>query len=194
MVMSTLPAPPRDGSQKPDRVDPQLRKAFQELEVLPGMRAELVDGEIIVSPTPNGNHAAIVAKITRWALNSFDGMMFYANLTLVSPEGEYVPDGIIAADGTFDGEEWRFGADGVALVLEVTPEGKTAADRDRGPKRRGYAAAAIPLYLLVDRNDGRATIFSDPRDGDYHYSSSALIGDKLEIPEPLSATLDTAGF
>lgn len=194
MAMSTLPAPQRDGRQKPDRVDPQLRKALQELEVLPGMRAELVDGEIIVSPTPNGNHAAIVAKITRWALTGFDGMMFYANITLVSPEGEYVPDGIIAADGTFDGEEWRFGAEGVALVLEVTSEGKTAADRDRGPKRRGYAAVEIPLYLLVDRNDGRVTIFSDPRDGDYHHSASALMGDKLEIPAPLAATLDTAEF
>jgi Uma2 family endonuclease len=171
-----------------------MRQAFQELQLPPGMRAELVDGEIFVSPTPNGNHAAIIAKITRWVLNGFDGMMLYSSITIVSPDGEYVPDGLVAPDGTFDGEEWRFAPRGVALVLEVTSQQATPAERDRGPKRRGYAAAEIPLYLLVDRNDGKVTIFSDPRGGDYHHSASVMIGDKLDIPEPLAGTLDTGEF
>jgi Putative restriction endonuclease len=69
-----------------------------------------------------------------------------------------------------------------------------SAERDRGPKRTGYAAAAIPLYLLVDRLDGKVTIFSEPRDGDYRHSAAVAIGDQLAVPAPLMGVLDTGEF
>ncbi|CAM5512961.1 hypothetical protein SGLAM104S_06366 [Streptomyces glaucescens] len=54
--------------------------------------------------------------------------------------------------------------DGVALVLEVTSS-KPGADRET--KRRCYARGGIPLYLLVDREAGAVTLFSDPEGHDY---------------------------
>ncbi|NDU71187.1 hypothetical protein GWI34_00905 [Actinomadura sp. DSM 109109] len=81
------------------------------------------------------------------------------------------------------------------MVLEATSgrRGDKAAERDRGPKRR-YAAADIPLYPLIGRLDGKATIFSEPRGDDYTHSASVALGEDLPIPEPLESTLPTADF
>jgi Uma2 family endonuclease len=185
--MSALP-------HEPPLVREDLRKAFAELDVLPGFRAELVDGEIIVSPTPDGNHETIVIAVDDWVREKH-GLRLHRNLTLISPEGEYVPDGFAAPRGAFKDREWHSEPAGVEMVVEVTSrDRKKAAERDRGPKRRGYAAADIPLYLLIDRLDGKVTIFSDPRNGDYHHSASATLGDELDIPAPLEGILETKDF
>ena len=173
-----------------------LRRAFAELEVMPGFRAELVDGEIIVSPTPDGQHETIITLVDTWVREAHD-LVLHRNLTLISPEGEYVPDGIAAPQGTFAGREWHSKPDGVLMVLEVTSGrrgDRKGAERDRGPKRRGYAAADIPLYLLIDRLDGKATIFSEPRGNDYTHSASVALGEELPIPEPLESVLPTDEF
>jgi Uma2 family endonuclease len=183
----------------PPIVRDDLREALASLDVLPGFRAELVDGEIIVSPTPDGQHETIIVAVDDWVREAH-GLRLHRNLTLICPEGEYVPDGIAAPKGAFAGREWHSKPDGVVMVLEVTSgDGRSvkSAERDRGPKRTGYAAAGIPLYLLVDRldgRDGRVTIFSEPRGGDYHCSAAVMIGDQLAVPAPLKGVLDTHEF
>ncbi|NVI86717.1 Uma2 family endonuclease [Actinomadura sp. BRA 177] len=173
-----------------------MREAFAALDVMPGFRAELVGGEIIVSPPPDGQHETIVVAVDDW-VRDVHGLRLHRNLTLISPEGEYVPDGIAAPKGAFAGRDWHSKPDGVVMVLEVTSGRRgerKAAERDRGPKRRGYAAADIPLYLLIDRLDGKATIFSEPRGDDYTHSASAVLGDDLTIPAPFEGVLPTGGF
>jgi Uma2 family endonuclease len=166
-----------------------LRQALAALDVLPGMRAELIDGEIIVSPTPDGEHETIVVAVDDWVREH--DLRLHRNLTIITPEGEYVPDGIAAPKGAFADRDWHTEPDNVLMVLEVTSREKNKGDKDRGPKRKGYAAADIPLYLLVDRYERKITIFSDPRGGDYHHSASALLGDALKIPAPLEGSIDT---
>ncbi|MEU8802792.1 Uma2 family endonuclease [Spirillospora sp. NPDC048819] len=179
--------------EEPSFVRYDLREAFATLEVMPGFRAELVDGEIIVSPPPDGQHETVVVAVDDW-VRDVHGLRLHRNLTLISPEGEYVPDGIAAPKGTFAGREWHSKPDGVVMVLEVTSGRRgerKGAERDRGPKRRGYAAADIPLYLLIDRLDGKATIFSEPRGDDYTHSTSVALGEDLPIPAPLESILPT---
>jgi hypothetical protein len=80
------------------------------------------------------------------------------------------------------------------MVLEVTSRDQRAlkgAARDRGPKRRGYAVADIPSYLFIDRLDGRATVFSEPRGADYTHSAFVALGEGLLIPAPLESILPT---
>lgn len=181
---------------EPPFVRDDLREAFAALDVMPGFRAELVDGEIIVSPTPDGQHETVVVAVDDW-VRDLHGLRLHRNLTLISPEGEYVPDGIAAPKGAFAGREWHSKPDGVVMVLEVTSGGRRdrkGAERDRGPKRRGYAAAGIPLYLLIDRLDGRATIFSEPRGDDYARTVSVALGEDLPVPVPLEGVLPTRDF
>ncbi|HEU5029514.1 MAG TPA: Uma2 family endonuclease [Spirillospora sp.] len=181
---------------EPPFVRDDLREAFAALDVMPGFRAELVDGEIILSPAPDGQHETVVVAVDDW-VRDVHGLRLHRNLTLISPQGEYVPDGIAAPKGAFAGREWHSKPDGVVMVLEVTSGGRRdrkSAERDRGPKRRGYAAADIPLYLLIDRLDGKATIFSEPRGDDYTHSASVALGEDLPVPSPLEGVLPTRDF
>ncbi|GAA4240354.1 Uma2 family endonuclease [Actinomadura meridiana] len=182
--------------EEPSIVRDDLREAFAALDVMPGFRAELVDGEIIVSPPHDGQHETIIVAVDDW-VRDVHGLRLHRNLTLISPEGEYVPDGIAAPKGAFAWQEWHSKPDGVSMVLEVTSDrrgNRKGAERDRGPKRRGYAAADIPLYLLIDRLDGKATIFSEPRGDDYTHSASTTLGEDLPIPAPLEGVLPTHDF
>ena len=77
------------------------------------------------------------------------------------------------------------------MVVEVT---SSQPQRDRDAKRRAYASAGIPLYLLVDRQERTVTLFREPEAGDYSARSVESIGGKLEIPAPFSFTLDTSDF
>jgi Uma2 family endonuclease len=80
---------------------------------------------------------------------------------------------------------------GVALVVEVT-SGRPKLDRK--DKRISYALAGIPLYLLVDREMGRVTLFSGPFEGDYGRHVTVAPGAYLELPQPFGFPLATAEF
>lgn len=68
------------------------------------------------------------------------------------------------------------------------------ADTDREVKRLGYADAEVPLYLLVDRGRQEVVLFSQPGAGDYRADVRVPFGSPLELPAPLSFTLETSEF
>lgn len=80
---------------------------------------------------------------------------------------------------------------GVAMVVEVT---SSSPERDRHAKRRAYAVARIPLYLLIDRQQGQVTLFGEPVRDDYSTMTVAAFGDVVKLPAPFSFTLETANF
>jgi Uma2 family endonuclease len=111
----------------------------------------------------------------------------------IPDEGRFIPDAVFAPaelDVFHDAPSWM-SVDGIELVLEVT---SSRPELDRNAKRRAYAAAGIPLYLLVDRQQRRVTPFSHPVHDDYSRTSAAAFGDTLELPKPFDFTLDTAPF
>ncbi|MEU5598260.1 Uma2 family endonuclease [Streptomyces sp. NPDC020298] len=87
--------------------------------------------------------------------------------------------------------------DMIALVGEVT---STDHETDTGPKFRSYAAAGIPVYVLIDRHSRTAHCYTDPvLPGDdpteayYDTDTKVDLGDPLPLPGPYP-TLDTAPF
>ncbi|MEU6351136.1 Uma2 family endonuclease [Streptomyces sp. NPDC047072] len=87
--------------------------------------------------------------------------------------------------------------DMIALVGEVT---STNHETDTGPKFRTYAAAGIPVYVLVDRHSRTAHCYTDPvLPGDdpteayYDTDVKVDLGEPLPLPAPYP-TLDTAPF
>ncbi|MBC6467221.1 Uma2 family endonuclease [Actinomadura alba] len=174
-----------------------LLEGFLALRTPEGFRAELIDGEIIVSPPPGGHHERAISRIVRQVMrNSPAEMDFSGNRGLVLPSGGRCPKNHVIPDGVFAPAELDLFADeaaymrpgGLALVVEVT---SSRPDNDREAKRHCYARGAIPLYLLVDRERETVTLFCEPVGDDYTESHAGVFGKAIELPAPFSFTLDT---
>jgi Uma2 family endonuclease len=158
-------------------------------DLRPGYRAELINGEIIVNPPPNGNHESVFARINRQiVLKSTVEVDISGGRGIRTPFGLYIPDMTVAEVGAFAGEPPWGTTTGVLMLVEITSSNRNT---DREDKRRGYAAAGIPLYLLVDRKLAETVLFSQPdvEAQDYRADVRAPFGDGLPLPEPFSFTL-----
>ena len=177
-----------------------LLRDFLSFDAPDGYRAELLDGEIVMSPPPDGNHESTIDQIV-WQVfrNSSVEMSFSSTKGLIVPSDGSGSSGRVIPDITFAPRELDIfhGAppwmdpSGVALVVEVT---SSEPGRDREGKRRAYAGAGIPLYLLVDRKVQRVTLFSRPAGQDYRRLEPAKFGEKIGLPTPFDFPLDTALF
>ncbi|HEY6497226.1 MAG TPA: Uma2 family endonuclease [Trebonia sp.] len=173
---------------------------FLTLDTPEGYRAELIDGEIVVTPPPDGNHQRDIWHILEQVIRDSSVKMQYSGQSglivpsrLVPGEGRLIPDAVFAPaelDVFHNAPSWM-PPDGIELALEVT---SSRPDLDRNGKRRAYAGAGIPLYLLVDRQDRRVILFSHPAHDDYSRTSAVPFGDKLDLPKPFDFALDTAAF
>ncbi|GCB49881.1 hypothetical protein SNL152K_7224 [Streptomyces sp. NL15-2K] len=177
-----------------------LLEGFLALDTPEGFRAELIEGEIVVTPPPDGDHEDYIGLIVSQVIRkSQTDMQFSGNKGLKLKKADGCPTDHVIPDGTFAPTKLRLyrGADswmpcdGVAMVLEVTSS-KPKADRE--VKRRCYARGGIPLYLLVDRSASSVTLFSDPENDDYGRLCSLAFGKPLTLPEPFAFDLDTSDF
>ncbi|MEU9120667.1 Uma2 family endonuclease [Streptomyces sp. NPDC048506] len=177
-----------------------LLNGFFALETPEGFRAELIEGEIVVTPPPDNRHERVFSKIVKQVLaKSHTDMDVSGNKGIqLSPGGLY-PKNYVIPDATFaPSTADLFGlpgnwvpSDAVALVVEVT---SSKPHRDRVTKRDAYARANIPLYLLVDREKSTITLFSEPSEGDYAGSISVPLGKPVPLPAPFSFDLETIDF
>jgi Uma2 family endonuclease len=79
------------------------------------------------------------------------------------------------------------------LIVEVTSDSN--AETDRIVKRRRYGEYGAPLYLLVDRQEGACSLFSQPAElGFTRVDGPHAFGTPLRLPEPFDVALDTKDF
>ncbi|WP_328678516.1 Uma2 family endonuclease [Streptomyces sp. NBC_00322] len=177
-----------------------LLEGFLALDTPEGFRAELIEGEIVVTPPPDGDHEDCIGLIVDQVIRrSQTPMQFAGNKGLKLPSGGSCPKSHVIPDATFAPLELRLyrGADpwmpcdGVELVVEVTSR---RAKIDREVKRRCYARGGIPRYLLVDRDESSVTLFSEPEGDDYGQRCSLSFGKSLTLPEPFAFDLETAAL
>ncbi|KKD05133.1 Uma2 family endonuclease [Streptomyces sp. WM6386] len=163
-----------------------------------GWRVELIEGEICLTPPANGEHEEIVSELTDQvverrhdrSLRNYTGIGL--NVPGASETGHVVPDLVVAPKGSFDDEEEWHDASPVALVAEVTST--STAERDRTKKIHGYARADIPVYLLIDREEGEVTVYCEPSGDEYAQAHKHKLGLTVPLPAPLGFDLDTAEF
>ena len=177
-----------------------LLEGFLALDTPEGFRAELIEGEIVVTPPPDGEHEKYISRIVRQVIKrSVTEMDFSGNKGLRLRSGEACPKNHVVPDVTlaplerdiFGGADSWMPCDGVAMVLEVT---STKPKADREAKRRCYARGGIPLYLLVDRDAASVTLFSDPEKDDYRELCTRPFGKPLTLPAPFAFDLETTDF
>ncbi|TDC88367.1 Uma2 family endonuclease [Actinomadura sp. 7K507] len=179
-----------------------LLEGFLALETPEGFRAELIDGEIVVTPPPLGGHERCIGQILRQVIRySATEFECSCNKGLRVPGADGHPDSRVIPDITFvsiesdpfrEAEAWMPAEnDGIVMVVEVT---SSRPRRDREAKRAGYARAGISFYLLVDREEQTVTLFRGPDGTAYRHTDQVPFGKALPLPEPFEIELDTSGF
>jgi Uma2 family endonuclease len=171
-----------------DEYEPTEPEALLDsLDLPPGSKAEIIEGEVVVTPAPSFEHESYFARLS-YQLN-VSGWSVSGNLGVLTPLGHFIPDLTVVALDYWDrdaAEGWQL-PDGIAMVIEVTA---TNPSNDRDSKRRGYAGAKIPLNLLIDRQRKESVLFSQPEKGDYTTRARRALGEPIPLPQPFSLTLE----
>ncbi|MEV1065472.1 Uma2 family endonuclease [Streptomyces sp. NPDC050263] len=153
-------------------LDQVVWQAWKAMELPEGYRAEIIEGAVEVSPTGRLSHARIVNRL-RDALARYLGEGEYAayqDTNVVFRRKVWIPDVLVAPedlDPYADDDELGVDAAAVRLVVEVASRGKRDQDRDHVRKRREYARAGVPVYVLIDdyHDQGAVTLFIGPQPG-----------------------------
>ncbi|MDO0913170.1 Uma2 family endonuclease [Streptomyces sp. DT2A-34] len=173
-------------------LDEVLWQAWKAMELPEGYHAEIIEGAIEVSPTGRFAHSEVVNRL-RDALAIYLKDSEYGarnDTNVIHQRKAWIPDGLVAprdAELIEDEDGLGIKASAVSVVIEVVSPGKTNQDRDRIRKRRAYACAGIPLYVLIDDYDGQGavTLFTGPRPdkADWEDIHRVPYGTDVTIPE-----------
>lgn len=121
-----------------------------------GNRYEVVDGELLVTPSPSDPHQRSVRELA-FALHAFVERHGFGEVLFSPSDIELDPKSMVQPDvfvfGLLEGRiarGWNSGAP-LLLVVEVLSPGTARADRTI--KRKRYQRAGIPEYWIVDLDD-----------------------------------------
>jgi Uma2 family endonuclease len=125
-------------------------------ETHPAPRYELIDGELLVTPSPGSPHQAVVGAlyaILRAYVNSNGlGRVFLSPADLeLRPRQITQPDIFVVPPGTHPGRRWR-GVRALRLAVEVLSDGSRR--HDRVTKRHHYQNVGVSEYWIVDIDGG----------------------------------------
>ncbi|MEU7002101.1 Uma2 family endonuclease [Nonomuraea sp. NPDC046570] len=175
-----------------------LREVYDSLVGRTRLRAEIINGRLIVSPlgTPEHQDMACTLYFVLRPHAMDNGWKAYAGLDICADGSRdpYAPDFAMCPP---DAPRWgdrEIYASGLVMVGEVVSKG--SADTDRDEKPRVYARAGIPVFLLIDpiAEPATVTVYSEPADDVYAASSTVSIGKEIHLPDPVDFTLDTSVF
>ncbi len=170
----------------------------EELDAPEGCKVEVIDGIVTVSPPPVNNHNLIAAMVQRrlYAVIPDDWDVFQTlALAVPSRSGVYIPDLAVVPREAVPRGENSAPADAAELVVEITS--RWNATNDRVSKLNGYAAAGVPLYLLIDPHATGAPaiyLYGEPDEGKYRVLAAVKFGEAVPLPEPFGLMLDTFLF
>ncbi|MER5729161.1 Uma2 family endonuclease [Streptomyces sp. NPDC002138] len=155
---------------------------------------EFIAGKLEVKPVPDGDHAEIIQWLLLHCMRQRPDLALYLEQGLAVERyraGRARPDASLAPRRTFAGKgEWSDPGH-VLMVTEVASHDSDTDSRDRNEKREAYAAAGIPVYLLIDRDRHTLTVYSEPQDGRYVQDPAFAYGETVEIPDPVGIRLAT---
>lgn len=177
-----------------------LLRAWQELDVPEGWRAEITEGGVTMTPPPgNGRNriAHLVHRALGRAVPDDRDILQTLGIAIRGASRLYQPDLVVVPDRELSArpDNVPVPAERAELVVEIVSQGN--ARTDRVEKLWAYAQAPVPLYLLIDRYaepKPSVTLFSDPVDGHYRRFEQVAFGEEIRLPPPFDLALETAGF
>jgi Uma2 family endonuclease len=169
-----------------------LWHAWTSLEPPEGYRAEIIDDRIDLWPVGPHRHGMLLATLMA-ALHRRAGDGTHtatSGMYIVHGHRVWRPD--VALTPVDDSrhvvvDDVGLNAGCVATVAEVTTPEHDGLARDRIRKRRAYARAGIPVYVLIDDCDGHGTVtvLTAPVPDEAVYTAEVRVpyGTEVTIPE-----------
>ncbi|MCX4818772.1 Uma2 family endonuclease [Streptomyces sp. NBC_01142] len=182
----------KPASEPVSDLDEVLWQAWKAMDLPEGYRAEIIEGSIEVSPTGRRRHTVLIGRLRR-ALDAHlagSGYAPHQDGNVIYRQKSWIPDLFVAPldlDEIPDEEGLGVDAAGVKMVVEVTSPGHRNLQRDRARKRREYARAGIPVYVIVDDFDDEGAVLvltsPNPKKATYTDEHRVPYGTDAVIPE-----------
>ncbi|MFH8404866.1 Uma2 family endonuclease [Streptomyces sp. NPDC018019] len=174
----------------------RFRRVLRDLlsiDVPDGHRAEIVGENIVLSPWPPPSYMltmlAIESQLTPLLPDGHVLTGFPCLFTFPAQERALQPEMYAAAKSAFHTDEHHLDSTELSLAVELTCP--ATRHHDYGDKLTTYGKAGVPVYLLVDMEEQRTTVFWEPGEDGYAERESAEFGEELRMPT-LSARAPTA--
>ncbi|AJE42138.1 Uma2 family endonuclease [Streptomyces nodosus] len=196
MSAAAVERPHRD---RPHGDRPLIAEANRLMDRLPGYRVEIIGGQILVSPPPDGPHAEALTGLMVPFLSAGlhgNGSKVLQGIGLWLPTGveDYAIPDLSLVDADYQDhciENNCYDPVCFRLVLEVTSSNYRA---DLRTKVAAYAEAKIPVYVVVDRRHQRLHVLQDPAGEKYENHRVHAPGETVTLPDSIGAevALDVA--
>lgn len=160
-----------------------------------GYRTEIIEGSLVVSPTPSFRHADIISTLQEALIRAdLPDMRSLQMVTFHIPgsEDRYVPDLAVVPTAVARSEVWLRSAEDLELAVEVVSP--SSALHDWKAKTKGYARAGVPLYLVIDPRKSEIALFSEPEGGKYQTVERAVPGASVHLGAPFDLDIRAAGL
>jgi len=157
-----------------------------DLEALPedGVRRELLDGVLLVSPSPTDIHQIIAGRLMV-ALEETCPAEFQVTQGVeirINAVRSFIPDVLVATDEAARRRFRSYAPHEVVLAIEIVSPSSLSMDRFTKPAL--YAAAGIPHFWRIETTDGIVvhTHTIDPENGVYRRTGT--FETLIEVAEP----------
>jgi Uma2 family endonuclease len=156
-----------------------------------GQRHEILEGSLVVSPPPAGQHQGAASRLLRrLAEHAPPRLEVVEALGVRAPAGSIlVPDVLVVESEAL----WANGSgilepSAVHLVVEIVSPGSVTMDRLSKPAL--YAQARIPSFWRVELGQGPSVFAHRLEGGSYVAEASAAPGGRLVVQRPFPVDLD----
>jgi Uma2 family endonuclease len=152
-------------------------------------RVELVDGDMVVVPSPTIRHQDIASLLWLWLRTHAPAgyQAVQAVGVAVALDRTFEPDVVLYRPGPTTDRHY-LNADQVVLAVEVVSP--RTRSRDRLDKPSGYAAAGIPYYWRVETDPVHVYAYQRRDDGQYELAAAGA--EILELAQPFDLKLSVA--
>ncbi|MGW7246147.1 Uma2 family endonuclease [Streptomyces decoyicus] len=147
-----------------------------------GYKVEIVEGTICMA-RQRGTHRETLADIYEQLRTRYPRKRLLSDVRIDFPGclNGFAPGLVALAEGatTNDKDQPRY--QDIEFVAEVVSQGTAA--HDYGPKKRAYALAEVPVYVVADPGAGRCRVFTRPQDGDHRADLTLAYGQPIDLTD-----------
>ncbi|MFH8976059.1 Uma2 family endonuclease [Streptomyces sp. NPDC017890] len=156
---------------------------FEWLEKMPvpeGYKTEIVGGHIFMTPQRD-TRWDIILDIVEQLRTKYPRKRVKSDVRMDYPGhlNGFASDVVALAEGARRDDKGHWLPEDVEFVAEVIS--RSTAGNDHGPKKDAYAAAGVPVYLIVDPYAGEWHLHTLPQDGKYHGFVSFGFGEDVDL-------------